>query len=443
MSASLLEQAADLASGLDLDSVPTEVVTHLGHVIADTVGVSRAGAMSEEMSRLVKLYVDEGVVHPAGTGDAGSTTSSTVLTADLPRTTAARAAFLNATAGTFLELDEGMRPTGHPGMHVVPAALAVAERRHVDGAQLLRAVLAGYEVTSRLFLAFRLRYPVHPHGHFGAVGAAVAVAMLEDVDPVAAARAAGTAVLLPVWEACYEGATVRNTWTGLAAEAGVRAAALVRAGFEGSRRTLEIGYGTIAGDLVDPDAMVKPLDYANLGVTRDYFKLHSACALTHAAIDAVLEMRPDPDDVVSVQVETVANNMKLDRQPLPSALSGRFSLPYAVATAIALGRSDPEAFRFRPEVAALGEKVKVSVAADLEAQWPDSSPARVSIQTSTGTRTQTVDNPRGHHRRPIGAEELRAKFIQLVGRQDGDLWWPRLTALVDVQDVADVFARAR
>jgi 2-methylcitrate dehydratase PrpD len=177
-------------------------------------------------------------------------------------------------------------------------------------------------------------------------------------------------------------------------------------------------------------------------VTRDYFKLHSACALTHAAIDAVLEMQPDPRDVVSVQVETVSNNMKLDRQPHPNSLSGRFSLQYAVATAIVLGRGDPEAFTFRPEVARLAQKVQVTVAAALEAQWPDSSPARVTIETSAGAMTRTVDNPRGHHRRPVGADELRAKFLQLVGRAEGDLWWPRLTGLTEVQDVADVFARA-
>ena len=40
-------------------------------------------------------------------------------------------------------------------------------------------------------------------------------------------------------------------------------------------------------------------------------------------------------------METVANNMKLDRQPRPNDLSGRFSLPYAVATAILLAGQAP------------------------------------------------------------------------------------------------------
>ncbi len=441
MTLSLLERAAQAAACLELDRVPGEVIRHAGHVIADTVGVVRGGARSSQMDRLRELDTAEGLVHPAGAPVPAGARASTVLADTLPRASAAHAALLNATAGTFLELDEGMRPTGHPAMHVVPAALAAAERGHASGAELLQAVLAGYEATSRLFQGFRLRYPVHPHGHFGAVGAAVAVALLEGVDPVAAARAAATTPLLPVWDACYEGATVRNTWTGLAAQTGVRASSLVRAGFEGSPRALEVAYGTIAGDLVDADAVSAPLDYSRLGITRNYFKLHSACALTHAAIDAVGAMElGDPRDIVRVRVETVANNMKLDRQPRPNALSGRFSLPYAVATAIALGRTDPEAFTFRSDVAALARRVEVSVATDLEARWPQSSPARVSVEFGGGTTTCTVENPRGHHSRPIGVEELQLKFAGLVGDEHADLWWPRLTALVEVVDCADVLA---
>jgi len=444
MMASLLERAVEAAAGLELDRVPEHVVVHAGHVIADTVGVVCGGSRSSQMVRLIELDTADALVHPPGTPVPTGATASTVLSGDLPRTSAAHAALLNATAGTFLELDEGMRPTGHPAMHVVPAALAVAEGVHVSGAELLQAVLAGYEATSRLFLGFRLNYPVHPHGHFGAVGAAVAVALLQGVDPIAAARVASTTPLLPVWDACYEGATARNTWTGLAAQMGVRAATLVRAGFEGSARTLEVAYGSIAGELVDADAVVAELDYSQLGITRNYFKLHSACALTHTAIDAVGELElGDPDDIIRVQVETVANNLKIARQPQPNELSGRFSLPYAVATAIKLRRTDPEAFTFRPDIAALAKRVKVNAAADLEAKWPLSSPARVSVETAEGTIIRTVDNPRGHHSRPLGADELRAKFDHLVGNEHAALWWPRLTTLHGVADCADVLTGPR
>lgn len=439
MSAARIDAAVTAAVGLDLTRVPPEVLDHAGLVVADTIAVAVAGARSPEVVRLVELDEAEGLVQPPGAGAPGRGRSATVLTSPLRTAPPAHAAYLNATAGTFLELDEGMRPTGHPAMHVVPAALAAAEAGRASGEDLLRAVLAGYEVTSRLFRAFRLRYPLHPHGHFGAVGAAVAVALLEGADPVESALVAGTSPLLPVWQACYEGATARNGYTGLAAQSGVRSAVLARAGFTGSREALGVAFGALVGEVADADALTEELDHHRLGITRNYLKRHSACALTHAAIDAVLELDLPAGEIVrSVRVETVSNNMKIDRPPRPNDLSGRFSLPYAVATAVQLGRADPEAFRYRPEVASLAQRVRVEVAPDLEVRWPRSSPARVTVEWSGGTSTATVDDPRGHHSHPLGPDEVQVKFRALVGDGRAHAWWPRLTSLRDVGDCADL-----
>jgi 2-methylcitrate dehydratase PrpD len=446
MTSASLDRTVGAAAGLDLDRVPASVLAHTGRTVADTVAVIRAGTREPQLVRLLGLLAEQGLVGPADQASARTRSpvvrSASVLSGPVHHAAPGQAAFLNATAGTFLELDEGMRPTGHPAMHVVPAALAAAQNRHATGAELLRAVLAGYEVTARLFQAVRLTYPVHPHGHFGAVGAAVAVALLTDVDPVQAARIAGTTPLLPVWDACFDGATARNTYIGLAAQSGVMAADLARAGFTGSESALMVAYGQIGGEIVHPEALDAPLDYDNLGVTRNYFKRHSACALTHAALDAVAGMDvPSVRLIRSVWVETVKNNMKLDRQPRPNDLSGRFSLPYSVATALSLGRTDPEAFRYRPEVAELAKLVEISAAPDLEAEWPDASPARVTVEWDGGSQTSTVRNPRGHWTQPLSPEELREKFVALVDDVGvADTWWARLTDLPSVDDSADLFA---
>lgn len=437
MPGSLLDQAVTVSAGLELDQVPPEALRQAGYVIADTVGVSRAGARQPEMVRLFELLRADGTIGGQG--------SATVLSTPPSASTAAQAAFLNATAGSFLELDEGMRPTGHPAMQIVTAALAVAEATSASGSDLLRAVLAGYEATSRLFRAFRLRYPVHPHGHLGAVGAAVAVAMLDGQDPVLAARIAGTTPILSVWDACYEGATARNTWMGLAAQSAVRASQLARAGFAGSETALEVAFSQVAGDLVDRDALQAPLDYARLGIRSNYFKLHSACALSHAALDAMQQLSlPEAGEIDGIVVETVSNNLKLDRQARPNDLSARFSLPYAVATAAVLGRTDPEAFHYRPEVAELARRVKVRTASDLEAGWPESSPARVTVSSAAGEQSAQVQNPHGHYADPVTEAELRAKFDSLLADQPAaEAWWSRLTDLASVEDCSTLFREPR
>ncbi|MEV0381594.1 MmgE/PrpD family protein [Nonomuraea sp. NPDC050643] len=437
-----IETAVRTVSELDLAHVPEQTLRRARLVIADTVAVAAAGARTPEITALAALDERDALVTPADRAGAGHT--ATVLTTPLRRAHPAHAAFLNATAGTFLELDEGMRPTGHPGMHVVPAALAVAERAHASGADLVRAVLAGYEVCSRLFRTYRLRQGVHPHGHIGAVGAAVAVALLDGTDPVTAAEIAATSPLLSVWQSCYEGATARNAYTGHAAHSGVRASALARAGFTGSAGALEVAFGQVAGEVADASALTGPLRHDDLGITRNYFKVHSACALSHSAVEAALALAPvSPEEIREVRVETVAVNLKIDRQPVANDLSGRFSLPYAVATALVLGRSDVEAFGFRPEIAAVAEKVRVSVLPEFEAEWPESGPARVSVVTGDGSVAATVRNPRGHHTRPLTEAEHQEKFATLVGDQrTAAAWWERLDGLLAIADCAGLFEAA-
>ncbi|MCU1545776.1 MAG: MmgE/PrpD family protein, partial [Homoserinimonas sp.] len=287
----LLDRVVQTAIQVRLESVSAATIEHAGHVVADTVAVSRGGSRQPEAARLIELERAAGTVLPlrdSATTTTGTPRFATVLSAPTGLAAPERAAFLNATAGSFLELDEGMRPTGHPGMHVVIPALAAAEAAACSGTTLLRAVIAGYETAARLFTGFRLRYPVHPHGHFGAVGGAVAVALIDGTDPVQAARIAATTPILSIWDACYEGATARNTWMGIAAQSAVRSSLLVKAGFIGSATSFEKAFGEIAGSLVDEEALLAPLDHARLGISRNYFKMHSACALTHAALDAML-----------------------------------------------------------------------------------------------------------------------------------------------------------
>lgn len=435
MSSETWLQAVRQAASLDFAAVPADVVQHVGRVVADTVGVSIAGHRAEPMRQLIE---NNDPLGPAALDGSGP---STVLTPARPQVTPDLAAYLNASAGSFLELDEGIRPTGHPAMQCVPPALAVAEAVHASGAELLAAVLTGYEVTARLFRAYRLTYPVHPHGHLGAIGGAVAVARLTSADPVVAGTIAATSPVLSIWTACYEGATARNTWMGQAAQSAVIASRLARAGFRGSLKSLHEAFGELAGALVDEAVLTAPLDHQALAITGNYFKVHSACALTHAALDAVLELDVScPQDITDVRVETVRNNMKLDRMAEPDSLSARFSMQYAVATALLHGRARPEDFEFDPAVAEFAARVHVEVAPDLEQAWPVASPVRMTVITRDGiTRSHQVDNPRGYSSRPLSEDELFGKFVANVGPGAARMW-DRLCDLPQLADCAQLWS---
>lgn len=427
-----LTYIAQAAEQLSFDDVPGSVRAQAARVIADTIAVIMAGHRQPEMLALTGARNPLAQVEGAGV--------SQVLTPGLPLTTSAEAAFLNGTAGTFLELDEGVRPTGHPSIHVLPAALAAAQALHSSGSELLAAFLGGYEVTARLFATFRLRYPLHPHGHFGAVGAAVAVARLQHRSAVEPALIASAMPLLTVWAPCFEGATVRNVWSGVASAHGITANRLADAGFTGSNLAQAQAFGEMVGEEVDRTALNAPLDPAALRIMQDYVKFHSTCALAHSALDAVLSIdRVDPENILRIDVETVSNNLKINRQALNNQLSTRFSLPYAVAAALIHGHTRPEALVPADRVQRLASLVQVRVAKDLEHAWPARSPARVTIHLADRILTAQVDDAHGTFADPASPEELKRKFESLAWCSDAATQYEHLLHIEELPDAADIF----
>jgi 2-methylcitrate dehydratase PrpD len=116
----------------------------------------------------------------------GGTREATVVGTSIT-TNAVNAALAN---GMFAHADEtdDSHPASitHPGAGVVPAALALAERNRRSGAALLRAVVLGYDIGTRLTMSLDLK-PFYARGHhppcfgglFGAAAAAGAMAKLD------------------------------------------------------------------------------------------------------------------------------------------------------------------------------------------------------------------------------------------------------------------------
>ena len=102
-------------------------------------------------------------------------------------TTAVNAALANGISAHADETDDSHRASiTHPGASVVPAALAMAERNRHGGTALLRAVVLGYDVGTRLTMSLDLltfyqrgHHPPSFGGLFGAAAAAAALARLD------------------------------------------------------------------------------------------------------------------------------------------------------------------------------------------------------------------------------------------------------------------------
>ena len=179
---------------------------------------------------------------------------------DAARYTPAGSAFLNAALARSLDLDD-VHPEArlHPGAAVIPAAFAAAEMAGARGADLLAAIVAGYDVACRLSLALptaahRAR-GFHPTPTCGVFGAAAAAARVFGLDAAGVSAALATAL-------GASGGTLHflsgGGWTGRfqvgwAAMGGLAAATLARDGFSGSATPLEGEHGFLAAFAPAPE----------------------------------------------------------------------------------------------------------------------------------------------------------------------------------------------
>ena len=157
-------------------------------------------------------------------------------------TSALHAALANGMCAHADETDDTHPPSiTHPGCSVVAAALAIGERDGLSGASLLRAIVLGYDICSRLLLALRPMPFVHS-GHqscafgqvFGAAAAAGALLQLNAREvryllSYTAEQAAGLYTMFRDKDHIEKSYVMG----GMPAQHGIAAALMVKHGFTG------------------------------------------------------------------------------------------------------------------------------------------------------------------------------------------------------------------
>ena len=179
------EVLAGFAASLQYDAIPGHVRERCKDLLLDTLACAIAGHRGEETHQLAALAA----------GLAQSSESSVIGGG---RLSLAGATLLNGYLVTAVTMCDIHRSTlTHVTPEVIPPALAVAERDSLSGRELLVAIAAGCEVTTRIgigldFAAFRAK-GWHGPGVLGPFGAAAAVGRLRRFDTETMARAFGLA----------------------------------------------------------------------------------------------------------------------------------------------------------------------------------------------------------------------------------------------------------
>jgi 2-methylcitrate dehydratase PrpD len=406
-----LDQLSDFAASLSWDNLPASTQSAAKDVALDTIGAILAGCRLPENAALARFASAQ------GQGPA------TILGHGF-KAQPMFAALANATAGVAMEVDEGTRlGGGHPSIHTLPGALAVAEEKGLGGKKLLEALVAGYEVSSRIGGATAAKPIVHSHGTWGTIGAAVAVARLLDFDAPQMRQVINLAASMSpanTWTPCYEGATIRNVYPGRSGMQGILAVHLQQCGFTSLNDGPSDVYGRLLADKFDPRAAVDGLGSSPYRIEQNYFKFHACCLYNHPTLDSVAALLRDHPfkaaDVKSIKVVTVPSASQMGGSYPPNRLSAKFNIPYAVASLVVNHRSDIPAFEppaiDNPQVKQLAAKISLSTDSKMNLRDPKGPTASVSVTLNDGhTLNRDAAVHHGDFQHPRPRQALVDKFL--------------------------------
>lgn len=337
-----------------------------------------------------------------------------------------RDAFLMAALTHITETDDLHRKSvTHPGCVVVPATLALGRRLGANPAQLLRAILQGFEAMCRVGAAVGpAHYRVwHNTATCGPFGSAMAAASLLDLDDTSTRDALGNAGTQAsgFWEFMQSGAMSKHLHAGRAAESGLIAAELAAEGFTGPPEILEGKRGFFNAMCDDPVADNLLADAAapwQLRLTS--IKPWPSCRHTHPIIDCALELHGllAGEPVKSIEIRTYQAALDVCDNPAPrSEYEAKFSLYHCAAVAlldgaVGLGSFDDTA---RAHTADLCARTRVEVVEPYRSSYPDAWGAEVRVETVSGQSLKVSRRDcRGDPELALSAAEMRAKAEGLL-----------------------------
>jgi 2-methylcitrate dehydratase PrpD len=411
---SLAEQLAERI--LALQAVPQGVREKCRDLAVDVIGLCVTARQQD--------YVKAAL---AGCDDDGSCTAI----GHTRTLSAASAAFVNGTAAHGEDFDDTFEggPV-HAGAVIVPAVLAACERRNADGTAALNGIAIGVEVLCRLSLVVPKathRAGFHPTAVFGAMGAAAGVAAALKLDQRQIVDALGIAGSMAsgIIEYLAEGAWTKRMHAGWAAQSGLRAALLARAGFNGPRTVFEGTHGLFHGfahtTQGNYDALIG--DFAMRWVTETLaFKPYPCGTMTHPYIDCARRLAArgiKPEDIADIVCDVGEGTVHRLWEPLAAkqtpanGYGAKFSQPYCIATAVVrgnvgLGDFTDEAVK-DARVVALARKVRYHV--DPANLYPNEFTGHIRVTLADGSVIEERQpHFRGGAKEPLTRADIEDKF---------------------------------
>lgn len=421
----VIDQLAEYARQECARALPDAVAHHAKRAVIDWFSALFPGIGEAPGPQLMRAHADE----------IGHGRSS--LPGQRQSAFAATAAWINGSISHAVEFDDIFRDAVyHPGCPTISAALAVAEAQGASGADFLRAVTVGYEISTRIGVAVQPSHYrfFHTTGTVGCFGSAAATAaLLAPAQPEVMRHALATAASLAagLQQAFRSDAMTKALHAGHAGWVGVTAGQGAASGITGAIDILEgeAGFGKALSDGAQWARATEALGerYNIQSITQ---KNHGCCGHTFAAIDAMLDIRQrealSASQIAGIRVETYQTALDVTGNFEPrTAFEAKFSLPYVVAHALLHGAVRLNAFEPQrledADIRSLMARTQLVADPQLSAGFPAQRAARIIVTLHDGrVIEQFAPCRKGDPEAPLSDADLEDKFLELASPVVGD-----------------------
>jgi 2-methylcitrate dehydratase PrpD len=413
--AAIAEQLAERIATLRTDRLPSAVRAKCEDLLIDVVGLCVTARNEDYVQSVLAALDDDGpctaIGHARGLSSAG-------------------AALVNGTATHGEDFDDTFEggPV-HAGAVIVPAVLAACERHRPDGAAALLGIAVGSEIMCRLSTVVPKavhKAGFHPTAIFGVMGAAAGVGAALGLNAKQIADALGIAGSMAsgIIEYLAEGTWTKRMHPGWAAQSGIRAALLARAGFLGPRTVFEGVHGLFHGFAHNTKGDFAQLDdFGDAWVIETLaFKPYPCGTMAHPYIDCakrLAERGIKPGDIKEMICEVGEGTVHRLWEPLaakqrpPNGYAAKFATPFLLATGFVHGGVGLDAFTEQavhdPDVLALAAKVRYVI--DPHNPYPNNFTGHIRAVLNDGSVIEERQpHFRGGAHEPLTRADLEEKF---------------------------------
>jgi 2-methylcitrate dehydratase PrpD len=445
------DTVARFAADTSFGDLPPSLIDRAKKSVLDLLGVTIYGAASESAETFLNYVLAQG-------GRPESTIASNARL-----TSAYNAALINGMFAHATELSETFtRAAVHPGNVILPGLLAVAEREHATGRQVVVATAISYELLVRMGLSvgvpWLLDQGFHTPSALGVFGSAAGCAKVLDLpfEDMRNAISIASCLSPTALSAAFGGATIKELLEGSSSATGVLCADLARAGITGVTDWDKHWYKAMAR-VSSPVALVDELGESwRIDSGGLHFKQRAVMALGQPVLDVIEQLLRtntiEPGHIEHVGIEA-SGRIVVGGEPHPTTMVGaKASSQFLAAFALTHQKEflDDPHFIHSMTPDNLGDRAthelsdRITTAVDekidfeFEKGWPVKFAARVRIDMRDGRQlTEYVDIWPKTSR--LSFSEVADKFRRVVAGHLDEARSNRVVEMVgNLESVADM-----